>query len=110
MPKTSALLAGAFLAVAGSPLAQAPAPAPSAPPPTIAAPACTKPEFPGKVAPQSRQKKWSDEFKAYIECLKGYIGERNAAIEANSKAAKAAVDEFNTNVAEFNEQIKSLSE
>jgi hypothetical protein len=78
--------------------------------PAIAAPSCTKPEFPGKVAPQARQKRWSDDFKVYIECLKTYIGERNAAIEANSKAAKAAVDEFNTNVAEFNAQVKSLSE
>ena len=110
MHKTSAFLVGAALAVAGSAIAQAPPPAPMAPPPIIAAHACTKPDFPGKVAPMARQKRWSDDFKAYIECLKTYIGERNAAIEANSKAAKAAVDEFNVNVAEFNEQIKSLSE
>ena len=110
MIKTSTFALG--LVLAGVALAQtpAPAPAPTAPMPTIAAHTCAKPEFPGKVAPQSRQKKWSDDFKAYIECLKGYIGERNAAIEANSKAAKSAVDEFNTNVAEFNAQVKSLSE
>ena len=108
MIKTSTLALG--LVLAGVALAQTPAPAPTAPMPTIAAHSCAKPEFPGKVAPQSRQKKWSEDFKAYVECLKTYIGERNAAIEANSKAAKAAVDEFNTNVAEFNEQIKSLSE
>ena len=61
----------------------------------------------GQVAPRGE---WSDDFSGYIECLKGYIGERNATIEANSKAAKTAVEEFNTNVDEFNEQIKSLSE
>jgi hypothetical protein len=110
MNKMSILVLG--LAVAGVALAQqpAPAPAPTAALPTIAAHTCEKPEFPGKVAPQSRQKKWSEDFKAYVECLKGYIGERNAAIEANSKAAKSAVDEFNTNVADFNAQVKSLSE
>ena len=110
MIKTSTFVLG--LALAGAALAQTPAaaPAPTAPLPSVAAHACTKPEFPGKVAPQSRQKKWSDEFKAYVECLKTYLGERNATIEANSKAAKSAVDEFNTNVAEFNAQVKSLSE
>lgn len=110
MNKTSSLLVGAALALAGSAFAQAPAPAPMASMPTIAGHTCAKPEFPGKVAPQSRQKKWSDDFKVYIECLRTYIGERNAAIEANSKAAKTAVEEFNTDVAEFNAHIKSLSE
>ncbi|MFI4925791.1 MAG: hypothetical protein ACHQJ7_11705 [Vicinamibacteria bacterium] len=81
-----------------------------APMPAIAGHTCAKPEFPGKVATQSRQKKWSDDFKGYIECLKTYIGERNAAIEANSKAARTAVEEFNADVAEFNAHIKSLSE
>lgn len=109
MIKTSILALG--LVLAGGALAQQPAAQqPTAPLPTIAAHTCEKPEFPGKVAPQSRQKKWSDDFKQYVECLKAYIGERNAAIEANSKAAKSAVDEFNTNVAEFNAQVKSLSE
>jgi len=110
MIRSSTLVLGLVLAGAALAQAPAPAPAPTAPLPSVAAHACTKPEFPGKVAPQSRQKKWSEEFKAYVECLKTYIGERNAAIEANSKAAKSAVDEFNTNVAEFNAQVKSLSE
>jgi hypothetical protein len=110
MNKGSFRVAGIALASAGSALAQGAAPAPAAPMPTVAAHTCTKPEFPGKLAPQTRHKKWSDDFKLYVECLKGYIGERNAAIEANSKAAKAAVEEFNVNVTEFNEQIKSLGE
>jgi len=110
MIRSSTLVLGLVLAGAALAQAPAPAPAPTAPLPSVAAHACTKPEFPGKVAPQSRQKKWSEEFKAYVECLKTYIGERNATIEANSKAAKSAVDEFNTNVAEFNAQVKSLSE
>ncbi|MEO8484774.1 MAG: hypothetical protein ABI585_00410 [Betaproteobacteria bacterium] len=116
MPKTSTLVlvaAFACLPSAGA-LAQTPATAPAAAPPApvvaIAAPACEKPEFPGKVAPDPRIRKWSADFRAYLECLKAYVGERNATIEANSKAAKKAVEEFNSDVAEFNEQVKSLSD
>ena len=84
--------------------------APAAPVVTIAGHKCEKPEFPGKIAPDTRIRKWSADFRLYVDCLKAYIAERNAAIEANSKAAKSAVDEFNTNVAEFNETIKSLNQ
>ena len=65
--------------------------------------------MPGRLAPETRIRKWSADFRGYVDCLKGYIGERNATIEANSKAAKAAVDEFNTSVTEFNETIRSLN-
>ena len=42
--------------------AAAPA-APTAPLPTIAAHKCEKPEFPGKVAPETRIRKWSADFR-----------------------------------------------
>lgn len=84
--------------------------APTATPPVIAPHACTKPEFPGKVAVDAKIKRWINEFKAYTECLKAYIGERNAAIDANAKSAKAAVDEFNSSVTEFNATMKTLQE
>jgi hypothetical protein len=92
-------------AAAGAPAATAP----TAPLPTIAPHKCEKPEFPGKIAPETRIRKWSTDFRGYVDCLKVYIGERNAAIEANSKAAKAVVDEFNASVTEFNETIRSLN-
>jgi hypothetical protein len=112
MMKTVSLYAAAALVAAGTALAQAPAPAaaPPAPTVTIAGHKCEKPEFPGKVAPDTRIRKWSADFRLYVDCLKAYIAERNATIEANSKAAKTAVEEFNTNVAEFNETIKSLNQ
>ena len=134
--KPVSLIAAAALVAAGTAFAQpyqsqvpsgTPTPAPAAPPPatapatapsaapavpvvTVAGHKCEKPEFPGKIAPEPRIRKWSTDFRAYVDCLKGYIGERNATIEANSKAAKTAVEEFNTNVTEFNEQIKTLNQ
>lgn len=105
-------VAAALALTCGTLVAQTPAPAPaapSAPLPTIEGHKCEKPEFPGKIAPESRIRKWSNDFRAYVDCLKAYIAERNAAIEANSKAAKSAVEEFNTNVTEFNDTIKSLN-
>ena len=118
------IAAAAFVAAGSAHAQQSPAPAPAAgaapaagtpavitaPLPTIAAHKCEKPEFPGKMAPDTRLRKWSADFRGYVDCLKVYIGERNATIEANSKAAKAAVEEFNTNVNEFNETVKSLNQ
>ena len=109
---TLALLALALALASGAPFAQAPAPAataPTAPLPVIAQHTCQKPEFPGRSANERRIQKWSTDFHSYVDCLKAYIGERNATIEANSKAAKTAVEEFNTSVTEFNETIKTLN-
>lgn len=85
--------------------AQTPAAAPAVAPPT-----CVKPEFPGRVAVDAKLRRWSKEFKDYIDCLKAYVGERNAVIDANSKAAKAAVDEFNASVTEYNETVTSMKQ
>ena len=79
-------------------------------PPAVPPHACEKPEFPGKVSVDAKIKRWINEFKAYTECLKAYIAERNAVIEANAKSAKAAVDEFNSSVTEFNATMKTLQE
>ena len=110
MSKLRLLIASACCAAALSPAyAQAPAP-PTGTAAPVAAHTCVKPEFPGKVAPDARIKRWINEFKTYSECLKSYIGDRNATIEANAKSAKAAVEEFNSSVTEFNDTMKSLQE
>lgn len=113
MTKPTVLILAVALALASWAQAQTPAAstptAPTAPLPVIAAHTCEKPEFPGKIASETRIRKWSTDFRGYVDCLKAYIGERNATIEANSKAAKSAVEEFNTSVTEFNETIKTLN-
>jgi len=100
----AALLATAPLAPA---LAQAPA-MPAAPP--VPSHTCVKPEFPGRVAPQPKLRRWQADFRAYLDCIKVYLGERNAAIDAQAVKAKAAVDEINASVAEYNETVKSLDD
>jgi hypothetical protein len=91
--------------------AHAQSPAAPAPAPTVVAPhKCEKPEIPGRLAPETRIRKWSVDFKVYGDCLKAYIAERNAVIEAQGKAAKATVDEFNASVHEFNEAVKALND
>jgi hypothetical protein len=108
MTRFRPIVAAAAAALALSP---AYAQAPAAPAPVSVAPyACVKPEFPGKVAPDARIKRWINEFKTYADCLKAYIAERNATIDAHAKAAKSAVDEFNASVTEFNNTMKTLQE
>lgn len=98
----AALLVTAPLAPA---LAQVPA-TPAAPPP-VPSHSCVKPEFPGRIASESMIRRWQTDFRAYVDCMKAYIAERKAAIDAQAAKAKAAVDEINANVAEYNETVKS---
>ena len=79
-------------------------------PPTVAPHGCTKPTFPGKSATDVKIRRWSADYKDYTECLKAYVGARNAVIDVNAKAANAAVAEFNTSVKEYNDTIKSLQD
>lgn len=95
-------------------LAQSPAPAPTASPPIVVAPVappkCDKPEFPGRLAPDTRLRKWSADVRVYLDCLKAYVAERNAHIDVHNKAAKAAADDYNAGVKDYNEAVKSLND
>ncbi len=117
-PTIRLAVAMAALVLSAVAAAQTPPAAPAAPAkaglptvtvPPVASHACSKPEFPGRVSPEARLRKWSTDFLEYIDCLKRYVAERNATIEANNKGAKAAVDEFNASVTEYNETVKSLN-
>ena len=100
-------LAAAIPVLAQTPAAPA-APAISVAP--VARPSCDKPEFPGRLAPDTRIRKWSADFRVYLDCVKAYVAERNAHIEAHNKAAKAAADDYNAGVKEYNEAVKSLND
>lgn len=101
--KAAATLLAVLVAAAPLPaFGQAPAA------PAVPSHSCVKPEFPGRVAVQPKLRRWQADFKAYIDCLKTYLDERNAAIDAQAAKAKATVDEINKSVAEYNETIKSL--
>ena len=100
------------LATASGALAQATAPAT----PTVTpAPNCEKPGDPpsrnptelGKSAAELKRSNWTKGMKAYLDCLKRFIDEQQAAAAPHVKAANAAVDEFNNSIKIFNEQVQT---
>ena len=106
----STLAVASFAAVAQT--------APAAPPP--AAPAkhsCVKPgEFPGRLASENLTRGWIRSVNGYLECLKKYIAEQQAAAEPYQEAARvyvdagnAAIEEFNTSAKEFKDQQEAAA-
>ena len=64
--------------------------------PSVAPPKCEpKPEWPGRLATDSRKKLFDRELKQYKDCMNAYLDERKAALKANETAANAAIEEHN---------------
>ncbi len=97
----SRLLVATLLVVAGGAQAQ-PAPAASA----VAIPPnkCVKPEYPGKLANSQRFNAFNKEFNAYGECIKKYVEDTKAILNAAAVAANGAVEEFNKFAADIKAQ------
>ena len=76
-------------------VAQTPAPAAAAAPVVPPAKCEPKPEYPGRLASDTRNKVFEREMKAYKDCMNAYLDERKAAIKANEVAANAAIEEHN---------------
>jgi len=109
-----AILLALALAAAGA-LAQTTSPAA----PTLTpAPNCEKPGDPpptntgemGKSAAEMKRNKWNASTKAYLDCLKAFIGEQQAAAALHGKAANGAVDEYNRAIKVYNDQIEALKQ
>jgi len=109
MKRTALALALAFCAT--SALAQAPAapaaPVPAATPAISVTPAkCEpKPVYPGVKVMQDDKKReaFSLVLKNYQDCVKAYVAERKATVEANNAAIRAAVEEHNAVLTKFRE-------
>ena len=87
------VLALAALSIGGTALAQQPTPAPVV---EVAKPKCEpKPEYPGRLASDTRRKVFDREMKGYKDCMNVYLEERKAAMKANELAANAAIEEHN---------------
>ncbi len=108
--RTAAMLAVVALAAAGAAFGQAtPSPTPAA----VPVPKCDAPGNPpsvgssemGKAAQEAKRVKWINNSKAYIDCLKRFIEEEQAAASPHIKASNAAVAEYNTAIKTFNEQL-----
>ena len=104
------ILVAVTVAAFAFPALAADAPAPKA---EVPKPACNpKPEFPGRLAMQSdnRRKQFQKDMDTYKECMVAYINDRKAASQANNEAANSAVDEFNTTMKKINEGIAAAKE
>ena len=112
MKRNALALALAFFATAA--LAQAPAapaasaaPAPAATPAVLVPPAkCEpKPVYPGVKVMQDDKKReaFSLVLKNYQDCVKTYVAERKAMVEASNAAIRAAVEEHNAVLTKFRE-------
>jgi len=92
---------GATAAAAQAPAA--PAAAASSVPPAKCEP---KPVYPGAKAIQHDMKReqFQKELKAYQDCVKNYVAERKAFIEASNAAIRATVEEHNAVMTRIREE------
>lgn len=88
-----ALAVGATAALAQAPAAPATPAAPQIPP----AKCEPKPVYPGVKAVQddSKREKFQAQIKAYQDCVKAYVTERKAFVEASNAAIRTTVEEHN---------------
>jgi hypothetical protein len=86
-----------------------PAPTPStpsahAPLPTIPPPNCKQPEYPGSRALNSTIVVFNRDYKAYGECIRNYVQENKAWIDAVAETNNRVVEEYN----KYNTELKKL--
>lgn len=99
------LVAAAFALGAALAQAQTSAPVPpSAPPPDIPKPTCTKPDYPGNLASDYQMRSFNRDVKDYTDCMKRYASAQGAIAEAHTRAANAAIDEYNAFVKDVQAQ------
>lgn len=94
------LFLAALATAATTASAQAPAPASDVPKMKCE----PVPEFPGRLASDTRKKVFDKEMKQYKECVQAYLDARKAALKANEAAANAAIDEHNTVMKKITEE------
>jgi hypothetical protein len=78
---------------------------PAAGAPAIAPHTCVKPDYPGRLASETRIKSFNLEFKTYGDCIKKYVADNRAIAEAATAAGNRAVDEYNAYSKELQAKI-----
>ena len=86
----------------------------TATPAAVPTPSCSKPGEPprllstdaGRSEADRKRNDWAKKMKDYVECLKRFIDEEQAAAAAHAKALNAAVDEYNNAIKAYNEQMQ----
>jgi hypothetical protein len=101
-------LRGAALLLACLPLALHAQSLP-APPATTPKPSCNKPgEHPGKLASDNQVRNWTRSANGYLDCLKKFIAEQQAAAKPYQDAARVHIEAGNSAVEEFNAAVKDF--
>ena len=109
MKQSVFLLAACCVGFAASAIAQQPAAAPSVV--NVPPPKCEpKPEWPGRLATDSRRKLFDREMKQYKDCMNAYLEERKAHLKAHEVAANAAIEEHNAVMKKVTEDQKQSAE
>jgi len=107
MKRLLPVLAACCVGAAVPSLAQQPAAPSAAPVVNVPGPKCDpKPEWPGRLATDSRRKLFDRELKQYKDCMNAYLDERKAALKANEVAANAAIEEHNAVMKKITEDQK----
>lgn len=106
MKRLLPLVAACCIGAASTAIAQTPTNAPS--PVSVAPPKCEpKPEWPGRLATDSRRKLFDRELKIYKDCMNAYLEERKAHLKAHEVAANAAIEEHNAVMKKITEDQKA---
>jgi hypothetical protein len=88
---------------AGSAMAQAPAADPAAP----TTQTCPRPgHYPGKAASDNKKEAWLSEVRAWGDCVKNYVADLRAQVDAKIKLANSTIEDYNTGVKELQEEQK----
>jgi hypothetical protein len=108
------LLVAVFLAIAtGSALAQTAAPDTGAAPAAATGSAatgaqtCVKPgRYPGKKASDNKKEAWIAEVRAWGDCVKNFVADLRAQVDAKIKLANSTIEEYNVAIKELQEEQK----
>ena len=89
---TATLLAQTAVPIAAAPTAQT----------------CVKPgHYPGKQASDTRKEGWLKEMKSWGDCVKNYVADLRAQIDAQIKVANATIEDYNAGVKVLLEEQKA---
>jgi len=92
-----------FAVAAGSVTAQTGAPNPAAP----TTPTCVKPgHYPGKKASDNKKEAWINEVRLWGDCVKNYVVDLRAQVDAKIKLANSTIEDYNAGVKELQEEQK----
>jgi hypothetical protein len=67
-------------------------------------------DHPGRLASDQARRGWNKAATAYLECLKKFVRDQEAAAKPYNDAAKVHLDAGNAAVAEYNQAAKTFTE